>query len=137
MTATPIYAGILAILFIFLSARVIEARRSIGVALGDGGDRQLLRRQRAHANFSEYVPIALILLALVELQGMPHWLLHATGAALLLGRLSHAYALSHEPEPMRFRVLGMLLTFAALLTGAIGTLSFVLSAALSGTVCTS
>lgn len=137
VTVTPIYAGILTIMFIVLTSRVIGARRSARVMLGDGGDRHLLRRQRAHGNFTEYVPLALILMALAEMQGMPPYLLHAIGIGLLLGRLTHAYALGCDPEPIRLRVLGMMLTLAALMAGAIGTLSFALAAALAGNACPS
>ena len=71
MSVTPIYAGLLALLFILLSMRVIGTRRAARVALGDGGIPALLRRQRVHGNFAEYAPLALLLMALAELQGLP------------------------------------------------------------------
>ncbi len=71
MTITPIYAGLLTLLFVALSVRVIGGRRMAGVGLGDGGNRLLLRKTRAHGNFAEYVPFALILMALAELQPAP------------------------------------------------------------------
>lgn len=119
MTVTPIYAGILALLFVLLSVRVIGGRRSAGVALGDGGDRLLLRRQRVHANFTEYVPIALLLLAMAELQGAPVLLLHGLGIGLFAGRLVHAYGLSQDPEPMALRVTGMAITLTVLIASAV------------------
>ena len=70
------------------------------------------------ANCAEYAPLGLILLLIAELQGAPHWLLHAMGAALLAGRLLHAYGVSQEPEPYIYRMTGMALTFAMLTTGA-------------------
>jgi uncharacterized membrane protein YecN with MAPEG domain len=122
MNITPIYAGLATFIFIFLSFRVIAGRNSAGVALGDGGNRALLRRQRAHGNFSEYVPLVLLLMALAELQGAPTWTLQLMGIALLAGRLVHAYAVTREPEPIKLRVLGMTLTFVALVTGAVTNL---------------
>ena len=122
MSITPIYAGLATFILIVLSFRVIAGRRSAGVALGDGGDRALLRRQRAHGNFAEYVPLALLLMALAELQGAPAWTLQLIGVALLAGRLVHAYAVTREPEPIKLRVLGMSLTFLALVTGAVTNL---------------
>jgi uncharacterized membrane protein YecN with MAPEG domain len=122
MNITPIYAGLETLIFIFLSFRVIAGRSSAGVALGDGGNRALLRRQRAHGNFAEYVPLALLLMALAELQGAPAWTLQLIGVALLAGRLVHAYAVTREPEPIKLRVLGMTLTFVALVTGAMTNL---------------
>ena len=106
MSVTPVYAGLLALLFIFLSVRVIGMRRSARVALGDGGNPALLRRQRVHGNFAEYVPLALILMALAELQNPPGWMIHAIGIPLLLGRAAHAYGVSCEPEMLRVRVSG-------------------------------
>lgn len=119
MIITPVYAGLAALLFVFLSARVIGARRTARIGLGDGGNRLLLRRQRAHGNFAEYVPLAIVLMALAELQGTPAPALHLIGGLLIVGRLVHAYGLSREPEPSRTRTLGMGLTFAALVTGAL------------------
>jgi len=119
VTVTPIYAAVLTGLYLVLSLRVIGMRRSSGVALGDGGDRTLLRRQRVHANFAEYVPLALVLMALAELQGLSHWALHAIGVLLVAGRLAHAYGVSQEAEPMRIRGLAMALTFTTLIAAAL------------------
>ncbi len=66
MPITAFYAALLAVLFLVLSFRVIGVRRGQRVEIGDGGDKELLRRMRVHANFAEYVPLALVLLALAE-----------------------------------------------------------------------
>ena len=124
LQATPIYAGLLALMFIFLSLRVIRARKTARVLLGDGGDAVLRRRARVQANFSEYVPLGLLLMMLAELQGVPALALHAIGLLLLLGRISHAYGVSQEPETLKFRVAGMAMTFAALVIGALVNLGF-------------
>jgi hypothetical protein len=122
MSVTPIYAGLLALLFVLLSLRVIGMRRSARVALGDGGNPALLRRQRVHGNFAEYAPLALLLMALAELQNLPDWMIHAIGIFLLVGRVAHAYGVGSEPETPRARVFGMALTFVALGAGAVGNL---------------
>lgn len=122
MSITPVYAGLVALLFVFLSIRVIGARRAARVGLGDGGNRLLLRRQRAHGNCAEYAPLAIVLMALAELQGTPPLLLHVIGIVLIAGRLVHAYGLSQEPEPSLARTLGMALTFAAIIIGALANL---------------
>ncbi|MEM7043647.1 MAG: MAPEG family protein [Pseudomonadota bacterium] len=122
MTITPVYAGIVALLFVLLSFRVIGARRHVKVPLGDGGDRLLLRRLRVHGNFAEYAPMAIVLMALGELQGISVLVLHAIGLCLLGGRLVHAYGVSQEPENYRLRVTGMALTFSALIMGALANL---------------
>jgi uncharacterized protein len=126
ISITPVYAALLALLFIVLTVGVIRQRRMAGVSLGDGGDRRLLRRLRAHANFAEYVPLTLFLMLTVELQQAQPWFLHAVGLCLVTGRGIHAYAVSGELEPLRLRVVGMALTIAALSFGAIGNLVLVL-----------
>ena len=127
MTVTASYAALATFIFLFLSFRTIAGRRAVGVALGDGGDRVLLRRQRAHGNFAEYVPLALLLMALAESQSAPAWDLHVMGLALLAGRLVHAYGVSQEPETLKLRVLGMVLTFFSLVTGAVSNLALAMS----------
>ena len=121
MSITPLYAAPLALLFLILSLRVIGRRRTLRVGLGDGGDGELQRRIRVAANCAEYVPLVLILMLLAELQGAPHFILHATGAALLAGRALHAYGVSHAPENYRYRTTGMILTIAALVTAMSAT----------------
>lgn len=122
MAITAIYASILALFFVSLSVRVIGARRAARVALGDGGNAQLLRRQRVHGNFAEYVPLALILMLLAEQQGTAAWVVHGIGVLLLAGRLVHAFGVSQSPERIWLRVTGMSLTFAAISAGALANL---------------
>jgi uncharacterized protein len=114
MPITALYASLLVPLFILLSVRVIRWRREAKVAVGDGGDAVLLRRMRVHANFAEYVPLTLLMLALAESLQAPALLLHLCGASLVAGRLSHAYGVSRQPENFRFRVTGMAVTFTVL-----------------------
>ncbi|TCH96122.1 hypothetical protein EJV46_21305 [Roseococcus sp. SYP-B2431] len=121
MTAFPVtslYAGLLALLLMLLSARVSLRRRATGTHLGPGEDRRLLRAIRAQANFVEYAPMALLLLLLLEARDLAPGLLHILGGATLGGRLLHALGLSPEPEKLILRQLGMVLTFGALGAGA-------------------
>ena len=122
LSVTPIYAGLVTLLFLLLSVRVIRLRRSTHVPLGDGGERSLMRSLRAHGNSAEYAPLAIILMALLELQGLSVWSLHVIGILLLSGRSIHALGVSREPENYRLRTLGMALTFAAVITGALTNL---------------
>ena len=114
MTITAFYAALLAVLFMFLSIRVIGWRRQQRVEIGHGEDLQLLRRMRVHANFAEYAPFTLLLMALAESMVPPHILLHLVGVTLLAGRLMHAYGLSQIPHNLRYRAWGMTLTFTAM-----------------------
>lgn len=119
LSATPIYAGMLGLIYIYLSFRVVDRRRSLQLALGDGGDTEMLRRQRVHGNFAEYVPLVLILILMCELQGAPVLLVHALGLAFTIGRISHAYGVSQRKENLIFRMSGMILTFATLAISAV------------------
>ena len=113
MTVTPIYAGILAILFFVLSMRVIAGRRNVA-SLGDGGDLRLQRRIRGHGNFAEYVPLILVMMGMLELSRYSAYLLHGLGIALVVGRVLHAYALSFTEHFKFGRFWGTTLTFTVL-----------------------
>ena len=118
MTIVPIYAALLALLFVLLSVRTIRTRHSRGVALGHGEDPAMLRAMRVHANFAKYVPLALLLIYFVEASSQTPWLVHLLGASLLCGRLCHAFGMSRTPENFRYRVVGMGLTFSVILVSA-------------------
>ena len=128
-----LYAGLLGLMFLALSIRVIGGRRLARVGLGDGGDLGLQRRMRAQANFTEYVPIVLLLLLLLmllaELQGVSAWILHGVGACLVFGRIAHAVSISRDPEPSGGRVVGMAFTFTALGLSSVACLAVALGLA--------
>ncbi len=115
LTITAIYASLAGLLLLVLSFRVVRSRRKLSVGLGDGGQESLLRAQRAQANFTEYVPIALILLAVAESQVLTGWLLHTAGAILVLARLLHAWGLSQSSGRSFGRYWGTLLTWMVIL----------------------
>jgi uncharacterized membrane protein YecN with MAPEG domain len=115
MNVTPLYAGILAILFFALSLRVIAVRGR--VSLGDGGDPVVLRRMRGHANFAEYVPLILLMMGFLELNQVSATLLHGMGLTLVAARLLHGYALSFAQKSVFGRFVGTFLTLGLLLVG--------------------
>jgi hypothetical protein len=125
MAITAFYAALLALLFLLLSTRVIAQRREAHVEIGHGESLELLRRMRVHANFAEYVPMALLLIALAESVKAPSALLHLLGLGLLAGRLIHAYGLSQTPHILKLRVLGATLTFVVI--GLAAALCFLLA----------
>lgn len=125
MPYTALFALPLALLYLALAFRVIGWRRGQRVEIGDGGDQELLRRMRVHANAAEYIPLALIVLGLAESLGAPAWLLVASGIVLLTGRAIHAYGLAQEPNILRLRIAGMVLTMASIIISA--TTAFVLA----------
>jgi uncharacterized membrane protein YecN with MAPEG domain len=116
---TSIIAAILTIIFVKLSFAVIGLRRKNKVGLGSGGYDDLERAIRAQGNFAEYVPIGLILIACLELNGAPWWLVILPGVTLIVGRLIHAKGINEPPPNFSSRVLGMKFTFGTLITLAI------------------
>ncbi len=123
MNVTIVTAGLLALLLLFLSAYVIAGRVKFKVDAGDGGNAALRQRIRAQANFVEYVPLALILLLLVEKESIgPRWLAVAMGATLVVARLWHAQGLLSKEGVSSGRFMGTNLTGLVLLVGAAGCL---------------
>jgi uncharacterized protein len=90
ITVTILYAGLLGLLSLVLSAASGIMRGKKNIDAGDGGDREQLFAMRRHANFVEYVPLALILIGLLEFKGVASNYIHYLGAALLVGRVLHA-----------------------------------------------
>jgi uncharacterized membrane protein YecN with MAPEG domain len=118
MLVTPLYAGLLTLWFLVLSAAVIRRRRA-GISLGDGGDARMQRVIRGHANFAEYVPLALVMLGILEATRHSIYVLHLLGLLLLAGRVLHGYALTFTRSWPLGRTLGIALTFAVLLAEAL------------------
>lgn len=115
---TPLYAAILALLFVALGFRATLIRHASGIPFGDGGNPELARASRAHANFAEYVPLALILLYFLEQRIATGVSFHVLGCALISGRLLHAYGVSQSDEDLRFRVAGLVITLATIVSAA-------------------
>ena len=119
MHVTPIYAALLALLFVGLSVRTLSLRRKLRVAVGDAGNIELLRASRVHANFAEYVPLCILLLGLCEIQGASPSVLHIAFASLVLARVAHAYGVSQVREPFGFRVFGVAVTLSLLILSSL------------------
>lgn len=109
---TALYASILASIMIWLAVEVIKQRRRHRVVYADGGVESLQMARAAQSNAMDYIPITLILMALVEFNGVPTWLLHLIGIVFVIGRVMHARGLLKEKMPGR--VNGMKLTFVAI-----------------------
>ena len=110
MRITALYAALSTLLILLLAARVIVYRRTHKIGLGDADDAELRRRIRVHGNAIEYVPLGLVLLLLLELDQTVPLLLHVFGILLLLGRLAHAWGVSHHSGVSNGRVAGVVLT---------------------------
>ena len=115
LIVTSIVASVLTIIFIKLSFVVIGLRRKNKVGLGSGGHEDLERAIRAQGNFAEYVPFGIILIACLELNGAPWWLVAIPGITLIVGRMIHAKGINVPPPDFSKRILGMKFTFNTLI----------------------
>jgi uncharacterized membrane protein YecN with MAPEG domain len=122
---TGLYSGLLGLVFLYLSIQVIKLRRKHAISLGDGNQEELQKASRAHANFSEYVPICVILLLIAELTSQADIFLHICGILLVYGRIAHAYGLLSATGVSLGRVSGMLSTFAVLIALSVWNLYIV------------
>jgi len=122
---TALYASLSALLIVRLSLSVIKLRRQNRVSVGDGGNEALQLAIRAHSNAVEYIPIALMLLFMLEFNGAPKLLVHLLGITLLIGRMLHAMGL--PANDLRKRVLGMQITIYLLIGLAIANILFLFS----------
>lgn len=123
-----LFAALHVALMLLLAGRVVFHRHSNKIGIGDGGDYKLTRKIRAHANFVEYVPMALLMLALLEISGLAATWLWTLGGALLLARVLHAVGLSRKSGTSFGRFWGTVLTWIVLIAMAV----FALSMALTG-----
>ena len=110
--------GACALLSIWLAIRVSHVRRLNHVSIGDGGNAVVATRMRAHANFAEYTPIFLILLAAVELAAGANMWRWGIAILFILSRLAHPFGMD-RPAPNALRMVGVALTWAALLALAV------------------
>lgn len=114
IAVTALYAGILALMLVALSLYVVQGRWRNKVGVGDGGNADMLNRMRIHANFVEYVPLALIGLYLLETTRHSVYLLHALGIALVVARLIHPVGMVRK-SPNPFRAGGAVITLGVLI----------------------
>ena len=118
LSIVPIYAAIFGLMFVYLSICVIKQRRSAKVSIGDGDNPALRKAIAVHNNFSQYVPLALLLIAFVELNHASATFTHGLCACLLIGRVAHAYGLAQPVQMMKLRQIGVLLTFGVIIIAA-------------------
>ena len=111
LTYTLMFAVAFALINLWLSFRTAKTRIGSKVMVGDGGNPLLTARMRAHANFLEYVPLALILIGLIEMRVGASRLLFGLGIALVLARIAHPYGME-RPAPNPYRAGGILVTYA-------------------------
>jgi uncharacterized membrane protein YecN with MAPEG domain len=119
---TSAYLGILALLYLVLGLQVSRLRRGHRVLFGDGDNIKLRSAIRAHANFVEYVPLIVLMVAMLEISGMPAMPVHLLMGALLVARLLHPLGMYVGPRTLQFqicRVGGISLTLLVMLAAAL------------------
>lgn len=114
LEVTTFTAAVCGLIYLVLSYRVSQSRMANRVTMGDGGNPDLLTRMRTQANFGEYVPIILILMALIEFEVGYSVLLGIVSAVTILARVLHAIGMG-RPAPNPFRISGTAGTWLALL----------------------
>ena len=103
---TMFYAGLLGLISLALSYFCGSLRGKTGISIGDGGNTGLLLAMRRHANFVEYVPLALILIALLEMDGVSPLAIHLLGGGLVVTRVAHAVGLKPDTMEGLGRLIG-------------------------------
>lgn len=117
---SAIFASVIALLLLVLSIRVVTFRWKYKKGLGVSEDRDFQVAVRAHANLVEYAPIALILLAIGELNGLSTDVVYWAGMALVVGRALHAWGMvSGQGRTHWARMTGILLTWLMILAMAV------------------
>jgi len=117
LQVTSLIAGLFAFMMVILSLQVSMRRFKVRTVFGDAGDNTLRRRTRAHGNFIEYAPTALIVLGLVEAGGGSSLLVWSLGIAFFLSRVLHAVGMLYTSTPT-VRAVAMTIMHAAFLLSA-------------------
>ena len=119
---TTLFVGLHALLAMALVFKVMRIRIDKKISFGDGGDEDMQRALRVQGNFIEYVPLALMIILVLEIQGASEFLVLGLGAALFIGRALHAYGLGKSAGTSPGRFIGTCLTWAVYCVGAIACL---------------
>lgn len=112
---TTLAVSLLSILFVVISLKIITLRHRYKVSLGSNGHEDLEKIIRAHGNFAEYVPIALILLLCAEANHANWIVLSILVGLLIVGRLFHTWAFIFNKHHYKFRSRGMVLTLTVII----------------------
>lgn len=115
--AVALWTGLSLLLVLALSIRISAGRRRLKVSVGDGGHAELTARTRAFGNAVEYIPVALVSLAVVAVfYNAP--IVHVLGGSFFLGRVLHAWGMGQAKQPAAGRMFGMILTYLPFLASA-------------------
>jgi uncharacterized protein len=119
---TLMAVAVLSLLAAVLAIQVIVKRVRLNIEWGDGGNLSMAQAVRAHANFVEHVPIALLALGAAELSGAPKTLVAVCAGALVLARCLSAFGLSRSLGPSIPRQTGASISILVVMVSAIATI---------------
>ena len=117
---TSTFASLFTLFYLFLSFRIGYFRGSPVMKLifkmgEEIPETKLQRNVRAHGNFSEYVPIFLVLLLIIETLGQSSFDYLLTICLIFsYGRLAHAICFAFYDSNPFLRISGMLCTYLGL-----------------------
>jgi uncharacterized protein len=118
ISTTLLYAGILGMLLVVLGFNVTYHWVRV-TGMGQQTDKIMRRAERVLGSFVEYVPMALILMTLIELRGAPALILHGLGIVLVVSRLLHAYGMNQIAGAGLLRALGAQGTYLVVMISAL------------------
>lgn len=119
LPVTALYTALFLLLMVALAANVVRLRMSEGVSLGDGDNKRLRAAIRTHGNATEYVPLVLIGMAILEGLGVAPSLLFLYGGVFFLGRILHVLGLAQARSVNKLRQSGIVLSWLTMITLAI------------------
>lgn len=108
MPITLMYASIFALFSFYLSFRAGGFRGKTGVSIlyGEPPNMELAERVRVHQNFLEYVPIIVIVMGAIEINGGSSMFLYVMGDLLIVARIAHLVGLKHDNMGHKGRLIG-------------------------------
>ena len=103
---TALYAALLVAVLACLTTRVGLLRAKTGISILDGGNELLAVEMRRHGNYAEHVPLLIVLMAIVELNGGNSHFLHVVGIVVVICRVAHPLGLHHDRVKAPLRLIG-------------------------------
>jgi len=104
LVITPVYVALTALLMVVLASRVARLRGKLRVSLGDGGSDLITVASRGFGNLTEYAPVVLLLLLMMEIGGVPALWLHIYGSIFIFFRVLHPLSLMQGGAPKWKRI---------------------------------
>ncbi|MEO1046054.1 MAG: MAPEG family protein [Pseudomonadota bacterium] len=121
LPVTALTAAILAIMILATAISTVRQRFKAGTPFGDGKVEELVKAMRAHGNLVEHAPMAVIMIALLEMVPANHWILTGIAVLFLASRAAHIVGIHQQTEPSKpplgrsLGVIGTWLTYALLI----------------------